>query len=59
MGMIPGVVASIIIAVLSVITMIIVSKRAVARGETFEAAPWRCPPSGRAAPPTSSCASCP
>ena len=37
MGMIPGVVASIIIAVLSVITMIIVSKRAVARGEGFDA----------------------
>ena len=44
MGMIPGVVASIIIAVLSVITMIIVSKRAVARGETFEAGTVEMPP---------------
>ena len=44
MGLIPGVIASIIIAVLSVITMIIVSKRAVARGENFEAGTVEMPP---------------
>lgn len=37
MGLIPGVIASLIVAVLSVVTMIVVCKRAMAKGEVFEA----------------------
>ena len=35
-GFIPGVIASLIVVVLSVVTMIVVCKRAMAKGETFE-----------------------